>query len=336
MNSYERTFRRMQGERVDRLPNQCLLMTFAAKQIGVPYGQYVTDYKLLTEGVLKCYEKFRLDLLCAISDPMREAEGLGAKVIIPEDSVPYCEEFRLKSLSDVSTLKTVDPASSRRMNDRLEAVRILSEKAKKEVPVIGWVEGSVAEACDLMNISDMMMCFLDEPEGVNELLEVCLEQSSRFAISQIKAGADIIGIGDAAASLIGHDLFEEFALPYQQRLIKVIHDAGAKAKLHICGNVNAVLDLIAISGADIVDLDHMVDMEKAALIFPETISIGGNMDPVEIVLRGTPATVDEAVKKSMQIADKNYSIMAAGCEIPKETPEENLMQVYKTLCERSA
>lgn len=334
MLSRERLYNRLTGKETDRLPNLNIVMMFAARQIGVPYGKYVTDYRILTEGVWKCFENFGIDCLCAISDPMREAEGFGAKVIIPEDDVPYCREFLVNDISDISKLKSIDPSMGRRMSDRLEAVRLLKEKSHGEVPVIGWVEGAVAECCDLMDISHALMNLMDYPDEMNEMLSICEEQSRRFALEQIKAGADIIGVGDAASSLIGPALYEEFALPYQQKLIKEIHEAGALVKLHICGNLNPILHLTAQTGADIIDCDHMVDIKKAAEIFPENTAICGNFDPVSVLLSGTPEYVRQEVYRCADLPVKN-NIIAAGCEVPKFTPEENMKAVTDALCELS-
>lgn len=334
MNSFERVMKKLEGQEVDRLPNMSLVMTFAAKEIGVPYGKYASDYRLLTKGVLHCYEKYGLDMVCVISDPMREAEGFGAKVIIPEDGVPYSRERRLSGIEDIETLKVVDPSAVRRMNDRLEAIRFLKERVGNEVPVIGWIEGAVAESCDLMNMTDVLMNFIDEPEEMNRLLEICSEQSILFAKAQIEAGADIIGLGDAASSLIGPALYEEFALPSQQKIIKEIQNMGAKVKLHICGNLNSVLDLVGQSGADIIDLDHMVDMEKAAEVFKKETVICGNFDPVSVLLQGTPELVRTEVLRCKELEKKHLNMISSGCEVPKHTPEENMMAVIKTLQEK--
>jgi len=50
MNSYERVKNRLKGNPVDKIPNLNIIMTFAAKYIGVPYKKYVTDFKVLVEG----------------------------------------------------------------------------------------------------------------------------------------------------------------------------------------------------------------------------------------------------------------------------------------------
>lgn len=331
MTSYERVMNRFAGKPVDRLPNFNLIMMFGAKQLGVTFGEYCSDYRLLADGACLCYEKYGFDMLCAISDPMREAEGLGAKVVIPEEGVPNSPVKRIQKLSDIDTLKVVDPASSWRMNDRLEAIRLMKQRAGTDVPVVGWIEGALAESCDLMNMQEVFMNLLEEPEAMEQLMDVCMEQNLWFAREQVKAGADIIGLGDAASSLIGHSLYEEFALPYQQKMIKAIHDMGAKVKLHICGNVNSVLDLIAQTGTDMIDLDFMVDIERAAQILPQNMCICGNFNPVTVLYQGTPETVKAEVRRCKQIRDKNWNFISAGCEVPRDTPLENMIALKEAM-----
>ena len=321
MNAYERLMNRLEGKPVDRIPNLNIFMMMPAKLLGIPYGTYVSDYRKLVDGVLYCYEEFETDCFCVISDPVRETEGMGASVLVPEDNVPFCPTPFLRSVADISKVKVVDAASSARMEDRLNAVRVLSEKAAGEIPVIGWVEGAFAESCDLMDISHVMTNLLDEPEAMHELLEKCKEQAISYALEQIRCGADIIGVGDAAASLISPDMYEEFALPYEIELFKAIHDAGAKVKLHICGNITKKLELIAQTGADIVDCDHMVPLDLAAKTLPTNCSISGNIDPVAI-LKGTRDSIFEEVKRCVNTP--NNIIVSGGCEIPRDTDPQNV------------
>lgn len=331
MTSFERVMNRFEGKPVDRLPNFSLIMMFGAKQLGVTFGEYCSNYRLLADGAFLCYEKYGFDMVCAISDPMREAEGLGAKVIVPEEGVPYSPVKRVLKLSDIDTLRAVDPASSRRMNDRLEAVRLMKQRGGTDVPVVGWIEGALAESCDLMGMQEVFMNLLEEPEAIEQMMDVCMEQNLWFAREQINAGADIIGLGDAASSLIGHRLYEEFALPYQQKMIRAIHDMGAKVKLHICGNVTSVLDLIAQTGTDMIDLDYMVDLEKAADILPESCCICGNFDPVTVMFQGTPAKIKAEVDRCKNIRSRNRNFIAPGCEIPRDTSLENMIALKNAM-----
>lgn len=120
-------------------------------------------------------------------------------------------------------------------------------------------------------------------------------------------------------------------LPYQKKMIQAVHDMGAKVKLHICGNLNPVLDLIAQTGADIADLDHMVDIKRASEIFPESMSICGNFDPVGVLYSGTPELVKQEVRRCKEISRKNHNFISAGCEVPKGTPLANMKAMQEAL-----
>ena len=89
MTPRERVFALLGGEKPDRIPNFNILMAFSARRNGHTYREYASDYRILCESDLACSERYSIDLLCAISDPMREAEGFGANVLLPEDVVPY-------------------------------------------------------------------------------------------------------------------------------------------------------------------------------------------------------------------------------------------------------
>ena len=263
MNSKERVEKRLKKEPVDRIPNLNILMQFAARYINIPYGKYATDYRYLVEGNLKCCNDFGIDMVSAISDPFRETSGLGGNVVILEDDIPQCTDYFIKEHSDLKKLIPVAPSSSERMNDRLKAVSLYRQECKGEFPILGWIEGAFAEACDLRGLYHIMIDLRKAPEFVKELVEISLEQGILFARAQIKEGADFIGIGDAAASLVSPKIYRELILPAEKKLIDEIHKNGAKAKLHICGNTTALLDLMAESGADIIDIDHLVDLKTA-------------------------------------------------------------------------
>ncbi len=89
--------------------------------------------------------------------------------------------------------------------------------------VLGWVEGPFAEYADLRGVENALMDLMDRPELFQEAGQVLLHNAIDFAIAQIQAGADMIGIGDAAASLIGPDLYAQFVLPFESQLIDAIH-----------------------------------------------------------------------------------------------------------------
>ena len=52
--------------------------------------------------------------------------------------------------------------------------------------------------------------------------------------------------------------------------------------------------------------------------------LAGNIDPVAVLRNGTPEGVTAAIAACHRAAGPRY-IIAAGCEIPRATPEANVM-----------
>ncbi len=334
MNAVERLSRRLRGEAADRPPNFDIMMQFAAHYIGQPLSRYYLDYRVLVQANLAVLNDFQLDIVQAISDPYREAADFGAVIEFPEDGLPVSKTPLLAEPDDLKRLKPPDPAAGRRMSDRLEAIRRFREEVGGEVPIMGWVEGALAEAADLRGVSNLMTDLYDRPEWVEELLEICTEVEIAFARAQVEAGADIIGLGDAVASQIAPRLYERCALPYEQRIFAAVHEAGGLARLHICGNTTKILSHMARSGADIIDIDWMVDMRAAAQAFGQA-AVCGNFDPFAVMLQGTPEDVYAATVECMRLGGPR-AISAAGCEIPDGTPHENLRAQARALREYGA
>ncbi len=164
------------------------------------------------------------------------------------------------------------------------------------------------------------------------MLEICAEVGVAFARAQVEAGADIIGLGDAVCSQISPRMYRQFGLPYEQRIFAAVRDMGAVGRLHICGNTTHLLPDMLRSGAQIIDLDWMVDLEQASRIFNNQVAICGNFDPVAVMLQGTPESVRMSVLECL-IKGGSRLFSGAGCEIPDKTPTENLLAQYRALCE---
>jgi len=330
MNSYQRFQSRLKGERVDRPPNFNIMMTFAAHFINQPLSKYYLDHNILCEANLAVQEAFDLDIVQAISDPYREAHDFGLQVEFPEDGLPLSKIPLIQEPGDLNHLIPPDPATGKRMSDRLEAIRKFREQVGGEIPIMGWVEGGMAEAADLRGDTNILMDMYDRPEWMCELLEIIVEVEIAFALAQIEAGADIIGLGDAIASQVSPRMYEEFALPYEQRIFEAVHQAGGIARLHICGDTSNIVPLMVKSGADIIDLDWMVDIKSAADIYGEYPPICGNFDPVQVMLQGSPEDVYQAAQFCLQNGGARM-ISGAGCEIPALTPHQNLHAQTKAI-----
>lgn len=93
----------------------------------------------------------------------------------------------------------------------------------------------------MRRMDNFFMDLMDDEEYAGELMDLCVDVALDFGRAQIGAGADSIGIGDAAASQISRGIYEELILPRQQRLVRGLKEAGAKVRMHICGNITHLL-----------------------------------------------------------------------------------------------
>jgi MtaA/CmuA family methyltransferase len=325
MTGRERLLAMLADQTVDSLPQMPITMMFAAEQAGVSYGQYARDYRVLVETQIATAEKFDFDQVSCISDPAREAADCGAAVKFFDDQPPAIDEAHalLADKAALKTLKLPDPLGGGRMHDRVRAATLFKDRIGGQRLIEGWIEGPCAEAADLRGINRLMTDFFDDPAFVRDLFEIIVEMELRFAKAQIEAGIEIMGIGDAAASLVGPQIYEEFVWPYEKRMVDGVHALGAKVRMHVCGNTRRIVGGLGRLECEIVDLDWMVPLEHARREMGPRQILAGNVDPVQVVRNGTPDSVAAAIAACHRQAGPRY-IVAAGCEIPRDTPPENV------------
>jgi MtaA/CmuA family methyltransferase len=333
MTGRQRVLRMLEGrhEPGQQLPLMPITMMFAADRTGVKYGAYANDHRVLAEAQVRTAEEFDFDYVSVISDPAREAADLGARVVYFDDQPPALDE-KAALLSDkkaLAELRSPDPRRrGSRMHDRIEGVALLRRRVGDSKIVEGWIEGPCAQAADLRGINTLMLDFYDDPAFVRDLFEFVIDLETKFAEAQVEAGADLMGIGDAAASLVGPEIYNEFVWPDEKRLIEAVRRTGARTRLHICGNTRPLLGPIGRLGCDIVDLDYPAPISEARVAMGPKQVLLGNLHPVEVVCNGTPERITAALARCHAEAGEQY-IVGAGCEIPRDTPPENL----RAMCE---
>ncbi len=326
MNGRERVLAMLDDRPVDCLPQMPITMMFAADQLGIEYGNYAADHQLLVEAQIFTSEKFDFDYVSCISDPAREAADCGAAIQFFNDQPPAIDETRalLADRKMLGRLKIPDPLGGGRMHDRVEAAALFRQRVGGEKLIEGWIEGPCAEAADLRGINALMTDFYDDPVFVRDLFDFVVEMEIRFAKAQVEAGVDIIGIGDAAASLVGPQIYEEFIQPCEQIMVNALQQMGTRVRMHICGNIGRILPGVGRLGCEMVDVDSMVSLSQARREMGPRQVLAGNIDPVAVLRGGTPESIAAALEECHHEAGPRY-IVAAGCEVPRDTAEENLL-----------
>jgi MtaA/CmuA family methyltransferase len=324
MTSKERCLAVLQGKSADRIPVFPLLMFMAANRTGMQYREYAGNGLAMAEAQINMFENYKVDAVTVCSDAFRLSADLGGDIEFPENQTPYLKRHLVAKRIDFENLKRPDPMKKGgRMRDRIESVESLVKNIGQRALVFGWVDMPFAEACDIAGISEFMMMMYNDPELAHEILQFLTDVVIDFSLAQLAMGAPIIGCGDAAASLISQENFVEFALPYEQQVTRAIKEAGGMSKLHICGNSMHILDELATNGADLFNVDHLVDFQKACEVYGKSNkAIKGNMDPVSDLLQASPEEAYVAAKKCIETAKGLSYFLSAGCEIPAEVPDE--------------
>ena len=331
MNSKQRCLAAISGEPADRVPVFPLLMFFAQKRLGVSYREFATNGHVLAEAQINIRGTFGVDAITACSDAFRITADLGADMVFPENQTPFAASPLVVTRGDLDRLVRPDPLNPKtRMNDRIRATQEMVKAVGDDCLVLGWVDMPFAEACSVCGVSAFMLMLYDDPLLAHQLLEVLTPVVIDFCLAQLEVGTPMIGAGDAAASLLSPKLYREFALPYEQRVCGAVHKAGGTVKLHICGNTTHILGDMVHSGADLFNVDHVVDFSTARRVYAGAqVCFKGNLDPVADMLQAVPEACQAQASNCIRMAAGTRYMLSAGCEVPGDTSDE----VFKAFCE---
>lgn len=326
MTPLERYIAVCNGELPDRAPVSPFIMQFAARVANVSYRDYCLSGEVLAYAQATCVRRFGYDSVNVTSDAVREYQALGGPIAdFGEDSVPAAEPTPfIKDLDDLKRLHLPDPLGDNLMHEQIKALRILLRDLPDQ-PVYAWVEAPFQESCILRDINYFMVDLRTDPNLPKEILKFVVEMETDFAYAQIEAGAKFIGIGDAIASLGSAEDYAEFNLPYLSELVERIKKRGVYVKYHACGRTKHLWRYIKQLNIDILNLDSQIDFGEAREFFGDKFVLKGNLNPVTEMMQATPEDVRRASKRSFEQAGKHGKfILSPGCELPPQTPYENL------------
>lgn len=310
---------------MDHPPFHPIIMRWAAKYAGVMYRDFCTVPAVKCDAMIKCARDFDMDWVTVMSDPWAEASAYGIEVEYPENSLPIDVAGHFHDANAASLIKTFNPEENFRCKNRLSEIARFKEQLDNELFIVGWVEGPVAEYVDLRKASEAAVDFFLDPVAMEKAMDIIVESALYFIELQIKAGADCIGIGDAFCSQIGPELYKKFAFLRHKKMTDYIHKYGAIAKLHICGDTGSILPDMIRTGADIIDIDHLVSSlgEFKGMLSPHQV-FSGKPDPVTVIQDGNHDLIFRSVK-SDYINSGRRCIVSAGCEITPGTSVDNMI-----------
>ncbi|UCH05224.1 MAG: hypothetical protein JSW05_03415 [Candidatus Thorarchaeota archaeon] len=310
----------------EKVPFNPFIMHLPAAIEGIDYSNvYCQDASVLADSQIKCAENFGIDHVHVSTDAYREASAWGVEMDF-SGHTPVAKTHL--SLDDFESTEVSDLNDAVRIQDRVEAVRMLRDQAGTRHCIIGWIEAPFAEVCCLFGMMDVlkMARHKDWNDRVKTLFRRIIPVQLEFAMMQIEAGADIIGAGDSAVSQIGPKRYQEACLDSTREFFGAI-SKQVPVLYHVCGDSSVVdgdgrdmLRLVGESGTSILDIDYQVDMASAKERVGGEVCIRGNTNTSLLGNRSYgPSHIADVVTETIHAGKPGGKYMfAAGCEWPWE------------------
>lgn len=287
----------------------------------------VKDGDVHYQAVMALRKRFPLSVASTtIMDLSVEAEAFGADIVFDDNEVPTVSGRMLTSAADVEALQ-IPTLDAKRVPEYIKANRLAA--AELDVPLFGGCIGPFSLAGRLYDMTELMMAMYIEPDTANLLLDKCTQFILEYC-KQIKAsGSAGVVMAEPAAGLLSNDDCFTYSSLFVKRIIDELQDDNFVVMLHNCGNTGQCTKAMIDTGAAALHFGNKIDMAQVLAEVPSDIVVSGNIDPVEVMKFGTPQQVADAAKSLLALAEKhNNFILSTGCDVPPETPFENIESLF--------
>ncbi|MCL1859482.1 MAG: MtaA/CmuA family methyltransferase [Oscillospiraceae bacterium] len=291
---------------------------------GVYWPDAHSDAEKMVKLAAAAFEFYGLESMKLPFDMTVEAEGLGGNI-----------DFGTKSqLPQMKTHLFDDPAEflfGRELLEKgriplvLNAVEIAKKRYNNIIPVVSSIVGPFTLGTTLFGIENMMIWMIEEPEIIQNALELTTDLCIMYAKEQENAGSDIIQIGEAACSgdLISGDDYGRYIAPCHKKLCAEIK---IPTVVHICGNITSHLKYIKNTGMSGISMDIKTDIAQAVDLLKGNTAIIGYVPVLEILRDGTPEQVFEMSRECIK---SGVDVLNAGCAWSSDIKGENICEMIK-------
>lgn len=217
-----------------------------------------------------------------------------------------------------------------------ETLGLVQRELDGEMPVLGFAGAPLTLAVFMIegrsfgNSADVALQFMSEaPEAMHSLLDKLTQMTIDYLRYQIESGAYAVQLFESAACLITPHMYNEYALPYHQRIFEAL--SGSAPTIIFARAWPNVSDLDA-SGADILSIDSAMTIAEARTIVGESRVIQGNLSN-RLLCDGTFEEIERAARDAVESGGRHGHIFNLDHGLLRETPYENIQFLMKVLHE---
>ncbi len=332
-SSREAVLRLLAGEQVDYVPNfsgMGSITLYGLKHLGYRFNEVHVDARKMADAAASTCRLFGFESAVVPFDMGVEAEALGATVKYYEkedDQIIYpVISGKLADTVDALSIDIPnDLANAGRLPVVTEAIRLLKAELGDEVAVGSWVLGPFTEMGQIMDLENLLKMSLKKGKLVNALLSDMVGYLAQVVDLYIQAGADFITVREmgATSDILSPRMFKKLVLPHLQDIFGRI--TAVPTVLHICGNTNPIVEMMAQSGASAISVDQKNDLARTRELLKGVVLLG-NYNPYGVLCEGTLDGVGETIKK---VIAEGVDAVWPGCDIWPTVPPENMEAMMK-------
>ncbi len=277
------------GEKTDYTPIWMMrqagryLPEYQAVRKNVTFLEMCKRPELCVEVTLQPIDIFGMDAAILFSDILIPLEAMGTVLEFHEGRGPVFPN-PIATQADIDSLIVPDPIE--KTGFVMETIKLLRKELK--VPLIGFAGAPFTCATYLIEggsskvFWETKKMMFTQPKMFHELMEKITETTSLYLQAQAKAGAQALQIFDSWAGVLAPCDFEQYALPYVQRIINDLQETGLPI-IYFANNGATLLDLSVTSGADVLGIDWRINIGDAIKRVGKK-AIQGNIDPFALLL----------------------------------------------------
>lgn len=334
MTSIERVRAAIELRRPDRVPVDLHNFQPAALATGLPLRDVFQDGELLAQAMLDAWREFGHDMILLENGTACSAQACGVEVVYRDDAAPAAHVPVLARIEDVDTLRIPDPDTTFPMREIIKAARILVA----EIGDQAWIcaradQGPMDLAAQVYSMDALLMDMAtgEKDDDVFRLLDYCRQVATRYAYALMATGAHSTSIGEPVAGpdVISPAMYRKYPWRFEKQMADELKSSGIILHNHICGNAIPIVEDFIGTGAQVLEVDHKVDLRRMKDAARGRACLLGNLD-TGLLMSGTPGDVDDACRELIEAwsPDSGF-ILGPGCAMGTTTPAANVMVVVE-------
>jgi len=251
------------------------------------------------------------------------------------ESTPAPVEGPIKSPNDLKHYTPPDPWADDVLGNLPDV--IARYRGRKAITAI--CRDAFFNPAFLRGTAQFLMDMIDRPRFVHELIEVTLSHDIPAMQRMIRAGVDVVVLGDDYAdknsTLMSPRHFRQFILPGLKRCVDAAHQAGAYVVKHTDGNIMPIIDMIIETGIDGLNpLEPAAGMDIGLIKrrYGRRIALVGNIDCGYVLSQASPDEVRRVTRDTIQKAAPGGGyLLSSSNSIHSSVKPENFLAMIQTL-----